>query len=159
MKVLYMQNASNYTTALNMRLKPCFILGIEHRSGTNYLFHLLELHPDCVGLGPIWEDYLLHHSNLLVRYVKDVYGSWNPTWEVEKNIGPPATLLHYIGEALTRFLHLQVIHNLTNLAEPDQKLLSNLHPKFLLTKTPSVRCLENFFTLFPDTYLLMGRLN
>ncbi len=37
---------------------PIFILGISERSGTNFLFHLLCLHPDCDPGGPIWENYL-----------------------------------------------------------------------------------------------------
>ena len=48
--------------------KLCFILGIMARSGTNYLFRLLDLHPDCAGPGPIWEDCFVRHSELLETF-------------------------------------------------------------------------------------------
>ena len=57
------------------RPSPIFILGISQRSGTNFLFDLLCLHPDCGAPSIKWEDFLVDKSDLLVRYVSSVY-SW-----------------------------------------------------------------------------------
>lgn len=139
-----MPKESNYASEFNSSPKLCFMLGINKRSGTTYLYRLLGSHPDCEALSPIYEDFLLHYSDLLVRYVNRLYTGFHPNWEVEKKVGSEDILLKYFGDALTRFLSLQVNHQQTN-----------PQPKLLLTKTPSVRYLENFFRFFPNAYLLI----
>jgi hypothetical protein len=114
-------------------VRHCFILGILQRSGTNYLSRLLSLHPHCRRPVRIWEDFLLHESELLKDYASRVFGHWNPKWESEKAGATREAMLRQLGDALLRFLGPQTGSEL------------------LLTKTPSVRGLENFFLLFPDS--------
>lgn len=117
---------------------PIFILGIHGRSGTNFLADLLCLHPDCGLPAPIMEDYLVHHTDLLVRYTKSVYwhwSSWKPPFEVDESFED--LLCQSIGNGLISFL------------------TSQINEKRLVTKTPSVGNLRYFFKLFPQAYLLI----
>jgi len=116
---------------------PIFILGIHGRSGTNFLADLLCLHPDCGIPAPIMEDYLVCHSDLLVRYAESVYWHWSrkPSFGVDESF---ADLLYQsIGNGLISFL------------------TSQINEKRLVTKTPSVGNLKYFFKLFPHAYLLI----
>jgi len=128
------------------KLKFCFILGIDRRSGTNYLFRLIRKHPQCVGPGPIWEDFFIHNSEILRKYVENVYKSWKPSWEIDKILGPEPVMLKYIGDGLKRFLSLQL--EIWDQSPEYENLI-------LLSKTPSVRGLDNFFDIFPNAYLLI----
>lgn len=117
---------------------PVFVLGILPRSGTNLLFNLLRLHPDFGVAEPIWEDYLLEPSELLVQYARAVYAWWeaaDPPWGVDK--GLESQLCRHLGRGLISFFESQISEHR------------------LLTKTPSVSCLGNFFRFFPDAYLLV----
>jgi hypothetical protein len=125
--------------------KICFILGVIERSGTNFLYSLLGGHPSCAAPGPIWEDHFLQHSRTLIEYTSLLYKTWNPTWEVEKKIGGPEKLLREFGDAIEHFLRRQLLTESAN----------NPPPQILLTKTPSVVGLNNFFDLFPDAYLIL----
>ncbi|MGD9009939.1 MAG: sulfotransferase [Desulfobacteraceae bacterium] len=125
--------------------KPCFILGILKRSGTNYIYRLLREHPDCIGPGPIWEDYFVHFSDALRQFANNVYSYWSPRWEVAKRIGPQEKLMRFLGDAICRFLKLQLAVNKLNENES----------KILLTKAPSVRGSDYFFDFFPDCYLIV----
>ena len=150
-----MDDRSQHVNQSNTQLDLCFILGISQRSGTNYLQRLLKLHPACAAPGPIWEDGLLRHSASLVNYVNIVYNGWHPNLEVEKTVAPPDTLLNYLGDALCRFLNLQVSRKSATTTGPAQQGVDNARTKLLLTKTPSVHRLENFFRLFPNAHLLI----
>jgi protein-tyrosine sulfotransferase len=117
---------------------PIFILGILPRSGTNFLFNLLRLHPDCGVTDPIWEDYVLEPSPLLMEYAQAVYNWWDaadPPWAVDESY--QARLCQHLGRGLISFLS------------------SGSDKKRLLTKTPCVSNLDNFFKLFPNGYLLI----
>lgn len=117
---------------------PIFILGILPRSGTNLLFNLLHLHPDCGVPEPIWEDYFLEPSHLLLQYTRAVYGWWEsavPPWGVDRSL--ESLLCQHLGQGLISFLKSQI------------------RERRLLTKTPCVSGLENFFKFFPDAYLLI----
>lgn len=134
--------------------KTCFIMGIDQRSGTNFLYRLLQCHPQCIGPGPIWEDNLLHHSHHLRKYVNSCFHSWR-SWGVEDSIGGEELLLRHLGRGLESFLYLQ-------LAEQDSHKESHHKPSsqssqrtLLLTKTPSTQGLAHFFELFPDSYLII----
>jgi hypothetical protein len=87
--------------------------------------------------------------------VNAVYQHWDPSWEVERILGPPDTLLGYLGDALIRFLDLQIVHTSANTADSERDPARNSLPEFLITKTPSVVGLENFFKLFPKACLLI----
>jgi len=81
--------------------------------------------------------------------------SWDPEWQVDKRIGPQETLLRYFGDALRNFLKLQVELKTAKMPVSEQEHPGKLEPKLLLTKSPSVKNLNNFFKLFPDDYLLI----
>ncbi|MEM9542852.1 MAG: sulfotransferase, partial [Cyanobacteria bacterium P01_E01_bin.42] len=121
---------------------PIFILGTMPRSGTNFLYNLICLHLDCRGCF-IGEDFLVSRSDLLIKYVDSLYQQWPPRWKVRETIGSPNLLCQYIGYSLIEFL---------NLPASD---LSGSPPKRLVTKTPRIRNIEHFFTLFPHAYLLI----
>lgn len=114
---------------------PIFILGILPRSGTNFLFHLLRLHPDCVAAESIWEDHLLEFSGPLLQYGRAVYEWWEVSWGLDKSF--QAALWRHLGQGLISFLKSQAGEGR------------------LVTKTPEVSGLESFFQLFPDAYLLI----
>jgi hypothetical protein len=122
-------------------LDPIFIQGITERSGTNFLFHLLCLHPACDHGGPIWENHLLSRADLLARYAELLYREWNPAWKVEDGIGPPDLLLSHLGDGLIAFLNRQ--------RRPATAAAR------LVTKSPSVRNLACFARLFPRAPLLI----
>ncbi|MFN7730606.1 MAG: sulfotransferase [Pirellula sp.] len=122
----------------------CFLLGIDRRSGTNHLYQLLRLHPHCLGLAPIWEDFLLHHSKHLQTYVEDVFQSWNPSWEIDRLVGSPSDLLIELGKTLEGFLLRQASIPSDRPANPYGST-----PLRYVTKTPSVEGLNRFFSIFP----------
>jgi protein-tyrosine sulfotransferase len=115
---------------------PIFIHGIMPRSGTNFLWDLLLLHPDCApAREPVREDLFLDHSGHLTAFVEAVQAAWDPRW----GDFPPDTgerLEAALGEGLVSFLW----------AERDRRLV---------TKSPSVRHLGRFFTLYPWARLLL----
>lgn len=138
---------------------PIFILGIMQRSGTNFLDNLLLLHPDCDVGGAVWEDFLLHHADLLVRYAEQVYKSWKPDWKikVEKVLGSDP-ICRCLGSGLISFLQLQLA-NIRLTQSPfitsDEGCTPELVAKKLVTVTPSVKNLEYFFKIFPHAHLLI----
>ena len=118
------------------RANPIFIHGILPRSGTNYLWDLLLLHPDCArAVDPVREDLFLDHSDHLVAFEEAVRGAWDPRWG-EFSAGLTSRLHAALGDGLLSFLW----------ADRDRRLI---------TKSPSVRNLTRFFTFFPEARLLV----
>jgi Sulfotransferase family len=118
------------------RADPIFIHGISPRSGTNFLWDLLLLHPDCApAIEPVREDLFLQHSDHLLAFSEAVRQAWNPRWG---EFGPalPERLLAGLGEGLLSFLWV----------DRDRRLV---------TKSPSVLGLERFSAFFPDARLLL----
>jgi hypothetical protein len=114
---------------------PIFILGITPRSGTNFLSDLLCSHPDCSpARKPVREDLFLQHADLLQVFTSAVQHAWDPGWG---SFDATSDKLHQaIGDGLIAFLW----------TERDRRLV---------TKSPSVRNLEFFFTLFPAARLVI----
>ena len=137
------------------KLKLCFVLGIQHRSGTNYLFRSLRLHPHCIGPGPIWEDFILHESDLLKKFIKSLYSNYPPRWKVEETVCTQEKLLELFGSALCQYLQLQIPPYLSELSESLEGYSDGDEKKILLTKTPSVKGIDDIFKIFPDAYLLI----
>src|SRR5271157_117596 len=99
----------NPSVGPDLELHPIFIAGILPRSGTNFLYQLLSLHPDCQVARVIWEDFLLAHADLIVRYAETVQQHWGRTWAVQKRLGQPVrALCRCVGKGLISFLQLQV---------------------------------------------------
>jgi len=137
---------------------PIFILGIMERSGTNFVYDLLKLHPDCEYSGPIWEDFLTTYSNFLVSYAHSVFREWSPAWKVNENLGSEELICHCLGNGLITFLKLQLRGNNIGKIPPCQRDITSLmspSSKRFLTKTPSVENLQFFFKVFPRCSLLI----
>jgi len=118
------------------RADPIFIHGVLPRSGTNFLWDLLLLHPDCVrAQEPVNEDLFLECSDHLVRFVDAVRACWDPTWGTF-TADLPDRLYRNIGEGLVSFLWTD-------------------RQRRLVTKSPSVVHLERFFAFFPCARLLI----
>jgi protein-tyrosine sulfotransferase len=115
---------------------PIFILGILPRSGTNYLWDLLCLHPACApARSPVREDLFLENSDHLVDFVGAVQAAWDPRWgQFPDDLGEQ--LHHALGEGLLSFLREDGARR-------------------LLTKSPSVHHIDRFFTFFPRGRLLI----
>ena len=58
-------------------LQLIFILGIMHRSGTNFLNSLLLRHEAVDYAGITWEDFLLEHAELLEIYAEKTSKHWH----------------------------------------------------------------------------------
>jgi len=116
--------------------RPIFIQGVLGRSGTNYLARLLALHPHC-RLSPISEDWLLAESHHLMRYATEVGARWrrDPDWDLPP--GLEQRLLRRLGEGMLALL--------SDGAEGQR----------VVTKTPNVQWLGNFYQLFPQASLLV----
>jgi protein-tyrosine sulfotransferase len=113
-----------------------FILGMMPRSGTNFLWDLLCLHPDCApARPPVMEDFFLEESDHLLDYTKAVRRWWDPDWGV-------------FDEALMSELHRSIGDGLIAFLRADRD-------RRLVTKTPSVTHLDRFFTFFPAARLVI----
>ena len=111
-------------------LRPIFILGIMHRSGTNLLQDLLCLHPDCEPGGIIWEDGLIARAGPLIEYVNYLYKFWDSRWHIQEILGPSDLLYNCLGDGLLAFLHMQFA-----VRNNDKDLSSTSSSRRLVTKT------------------------
>jgi len=68
-----------------MNKSPVFILGINPRSGTNYLFRLLSEHPDCVASKHYGEDFIVYGADLLLAFIRKVTTKWASDWNNDPN--------------------------------------------------------------------------
>ncbi len=115
---------------------PIFLHGILPRSGTNFLWDLLLLHPDCApGRDPVREDLFLNHSEHLVRFVEEVRAAWDPRWG-------------HFDEKLTGQLYAELGTGLVSFLTVDPQ-------RRLVAKSPSVRNLDRFFDFFPSARLII----
>jgi len=121
--------------------RPVFIIGIHRRSGTNFLADAICLTSRFSLPVPIYEDYLLQYSNMLVDYVQLTAHEQYEKRFTEK---PEAysecrrLMLRSIGDGLLAFLRSYVADGCR-----------------ILTKTPDPWNLVNFFALFPDALLII----
>jgi hypothetical protein len=109
-----------------------FIFGIERRAGTNFLGALLKNYQGSIYVRKVGEDYLIHPSDKLFEYVDSVVKKWNPKWRSER-----ASLIKSISNGLLQFLD------------------SSNENKVCITKTPSTKNIQNCYTLFPDSYIVI----
>lgn len=118
----------------------CFILGIMPRSGTNFLENQLILHEKCIAPGPIWEDFFVSTTPFFEKLKSRLALRWDKYWFRNTEIN----YLHKFG--------LTIGNSLKNLLLEQS---NNSDASYLITKTPSVRGLDNFELYFPDTKLLI----
>jgi hypothetical protein len=116
--------------------RPVFILGLTPRTGTNYLWDLVCLHPACSpGREPIREDFFLEHVHQLATFVRDVSSKWDPAWGV-------------VSEATLAELHTCLGTALVDFLSTDQD-------RRLVTKNPTVAGIDHVFTFFPTAQLIV----
>jgi protein-tyrosine sulfotransferase len=134
-------------------LDPIFILGARPRSGTNFLCNLLALHP-VIGNGRVvWEDFMLADSDLLTQYAHRTYNRWPQHWEVRENVGSWEVICEHIGSGLVSYLNECAARKGfgqvgSNVKDPEKI-------KMLVTKTPTVKNIGNFFNFFPNAHLIV----
>jgi len=121
--------------------RPIFVLGMARRTGTNFCFQLLALHPDVVPATRLPEDFALHDADLLLEYARRTRRQWNPRWGFHADA--EARLVRRLGGALEAFLEAEGL---------EEGAASGRRPLF---KTPSVRNLDRFFDLFPEAALVV----
>lgn len=135
--------------------RPVFILGTAKRSGTNFLKNMICLHPDCFSPGPVWEDFLLVESDYLNKYVGCTFNRWNSSWNVEGFLDGKSTLLSKIGDGVLDYLHQQFYSDTANTGKINEAINNNSQNLRLVTKTPTVQNIDNFFKLFPNACLIV----
>lgn len=112
-----------------------FLLGIQARSGTNLLSHLLRLHPRCGPPGGLHEDFFLAESRHLDLFAKKVAERYQPEWPITPTAR--AEILQALGRGLTGLLHRDARH------------------PFVVAKSPAFANLHLFPEIFPGSPLLL----
>jgi hypothetical protein len=116
------------------RPAPIFILGVQPRSGTNFLWDLLGLHPDTELMRPVYEDHLVRWTPHLFHYVEDVARRWSPEWEVGDD--EATELLLSLGDGLEAWV-------------------AGASCRRVVTKMPSVENAQHFFDVFRSSPLVV----
>lgn len=123
-----------------MKGRVVFLHGIQQRSGTNYVNHLLCLHPACKQpVTCVRENWYLEQIAYLLQYIESLFKKWkNPKWG-----GTPVTeadFLKHLGGYLVSFLVQDV----------------RVPPGgYLVSKTPSVRNIRFAKLLFPNAKVIL----
>ena len=120
---------------------PVFILGMTRRSGTNFLWRLLDLHPHIVTIPELAEDFSLQNIQLLSQYVDRTCQNWDPAWGYRGQLQEP--FMQSLGQCILNFI----------LRQHDAPIETSRQKPLL--KTPSVQNIERFFDFFPQAYLLI----
>jgi len=124
-----------------------FVLGVERRSGTNFLSDLLCIHPDARKRPGLAEDFLLKQAGHLENYVTALRKTWPARWPIAAE--EDAALLRNLGDGL--------LHWLADPVGSEKEAGGGLSP-LVVTKTPTVANLELGPLLWPDaTFLLLVR--
>ena len=113
-----------------------FIVGIERRSGTNFLGDLLALHPDCARPRHLHEDMLIHRAPHLVAYAEQLHRCWASQW---REAYPAERIGASIGRGLLTLLDEQ----------------ADRPARLLVAKTPRADHVGSFPWLFPGAKLLI----
>lgn len=136
-------------------IRPIFIAGIMPRSGTNFLYDLLLLHPDCQG-GLPGEDNVLRTVPHLLEFINTLTKSWPPDWDIHR-VDCRKLLSRCLGYGILDFLAAERNSPEDTLHERAGTQVVKLaaRKKRLVNKTPSVDHLDSCFELFPEAYLLI----
>jgi hypothetical protein len=116
-----------------MTKAPVFIIGINPRSGTNYLYQILALHPDCVHSKHYGEDFILYGIENYIKFYKTVTSKWVPTWNNNK-------------EEFKKSLEIGLMSYL----DP-----GGAESKYVITKTPHPQNAELFLEAFSKGYMII----
>ena len=120
---------------------PLLIVGIEQRSGTNFVFDVLKQHRDLRTPRSIFENFLTLGSQQLVQYARGVVRHYPERWR-EREVAV-AEVSRAIGDSLIAWL------------EHDAQMRDDEPHTRLLAKSPGTYHLMDFFTIFPDAYLIL----
>jgi protein-tyrosine sulfotransferase len=133
---------------LSDRADPIFLIGIMPRSGTNYVYNLLRQHGDvdCVTNADMPEDFLLFHSDLLLRYADVVAAWWVQYWRPGRGARATKARRHESRSAIAAALGRGLVGVLEG---PDTR------GRRVATKTPVVRSMDNVFALFPEAQVVV----
>jgi hypothetical protein len=124
--------------SLNQGQSTVLILGIEMRSGTNYLYDLLGRHSQCALSTDISEDFLVAESAYLTKYVSVIWSFW-------KNFKPSSLRLSSSLDKVECMIHNIIADN-----APGNRLA-----RVIVSKTPCVVGLEQLPILFRNTKVLL----
>jgi len=118
--------------------KLIFLIGIIPRSGTNFLFNSLTVHPTCNPAAVPGEDHLFRNSDLLVEYIEKTSECWRSKWEgMDKKVYKDK-LNNVLGNALVNLLVPESTKGIT-----------------FLTKTPLTEGLKKIFKLIPESKIIV----
>lgn len=112
-----------------------FLFGVLPRSGTNFVFKSILLHPDINKSFHPGEDYILSQSQHLKLYVDKLVDKWSPRWEGTDRVVQKKRILDNLSKAHYNYL----------------KQDDNIKAKYIFTKTPSTEGIENLSMLFPES--------
>lgn len=112
---------------------PVFILGVSPRSGTNYLYELLALHPDCVKSRHEGEDFIIYNSVPYLNFINSVTGKWAPEWKND-----PGVFRNCMEAGLISYLSPEIKSG-----------------QYVITKTPHPDNARGFFEMFSKGYLIL----
>ncbi len=116
-------------------IEPVFLLGIAHRSGTNYLAELLDHHA-AIAASPLPEDFLVAKLPFLEEYVRRVRGEWSARWDTDNAVTAVRAAL---GRGLQDYL--------VSAAAPGTCRI--------LARTPSVDGLPELRRYFPNAWVIL----
>jgi hypothetical protein len=119
----------------------CFILGIMPRCGTNFCENQIRLHPKCAAPGPVWEDFLVASLPGLKKWESSFKKRWDTYWFRNTKVDYFELLDKQIGIGLQNFLL--------------EQLDVDKDHEYILSKTPTVKGLENFQDYFPNSKLII----
>jgi hypothetical protein len=112
---------------------PVFILGVSPRSGTNYLYELLTLHPDCVKSRHNGEDFIIYNAPKYLDFLRSVTGKWAPEWKND-----PQVFRKCLESGILSYV------------SPE-----SASGRYVIMKTPHPNHAERFFEMFSNGYLVL----
>jgi hypothetical protein len=112
---------------------PVFIIGINPRSGTNYLFNILTLHPDCDAAKHQGEDYILSGADKYLAFCEKVTSRWLPRWENDS-----AEFKRCLESGIRKYL------------EPNESTA-----RYIVSKTPNPDHADLFLKMFSSGYMIL----
>lgn len=112
---------------------PVFIIGINPRSGTNYLYQILALHPDCVQSKHYGEDFIIYGIEKYLEFYKIVTNKWAQDWNND-----------------TSEFKKSLEFGLLNYLDP-----GGSDAKYVITKTPHPDNSELFLEAFSEGYMII----
>lgn len=117
------------------RRSAVFLVGVEHRSGINFLSRVVRLYPEFELPAPLWEDHFLRNAHLLDGYVEKTVYRWR-RW-VDDSQAYQLELERRLGDTLLDFLYSRIQH------------------RRLVVKSPGAHNLHLFHRLFPESRLVL----